>query len=67
MLLSKDIEQELRMLQITFSVQVILKHLLKSSFNAGILEILKLASKHALKQGYQEEMNEGIFLQIPLH
>lgn len=67
MLLPKDVEQELDMLQTTFTAQVILKHLLKSSFNAGIVkDLLKLVSKYASKQGQQVETNGGIFLQISL-
>ena len=67
MLLPKDVQQELDMLQTTFTAQVILKHLLKSFFNAGIVkDILKLVSKYASKQDQQVEMNGGIFLQISL-
>lgn len=40
MLLPKDIEQELDMIQTTFTAQVILKHCFKSFFNGEIVKYM---------------------------
>lgn len=52
MLLPKDIEQELDMVQTTFTAQVILKHRFKSFWNEEIVKyIWRAVSKHTEKEG----------------